>query len=44
MTIKEVGFRPAYHFVTAFELNIDLKKIVKDCPDAEKASHTVFYG
>ena len=44
MTIKEVGFRPIYHSITAFELNAELKKVVKDCPDADKATHAVFYG
>lgn len=44
MKIKEVGFRPLYHYVSAFELNADLKKVVKDCPEADKATHAVFYG
>ncbi len=44
MTIKEAGFRPLYHLVCAFELNDKLKEIIKDCPDAEKASHAVVYG
>lgn len=44
MTIKEVGFRPLYHLVCAFELNDKLKEIIKDCPDAAKASHAVVYG
>ncbi len=44
MTIKEEGFRPVYHFVCAFELNDNLKDIIKDCPDAGKASHAVMYG
>ena len=44
MTIKEVGFRPIYHFVCAFKLNDMLKKLIKYCPEAEKASHAVFYG
>ena len=44
MTIKENGFRPTYHLVCAFELNDKLKGIVKDCPDAAKASHAVMYG
>lgn len=44
MIIKEVGFRPVYHLVCAFELNDKLKEIIKDCPDAGKASHAVVYG
>ena len=44
MTIKEVGFRPVYRFVSAFKINDMLKKLVKDCPEAEKSSHAVFYG
>ena len=44
MIIKEVGFRPLYHYVCAFELNDKLKEIIKDCPDAAKASHAVMYG
>ena len=44
MIIKEVGFRPVYHLVCAFELNDKLKEIIKDCPDAAKASHAVVYG
>ena len=44
MTIKDEGFRPLYHYVSAFELNDKLREIVKDCPDAAKASHAVFYG
>ena len=44
MIIKEVGFRPLYHMVCAFELNDKLKEIMRDCPDIEKASHAVVYG
>nr|MCR4839160.1 SseB family protein [Eubacterium sp.] len=44
MTIKEVGFRPLYHDICAFDLNDQLKELIKDCPDAAKASHVVVYG
>ena len=44
MIIKEVGFRPLYHFVCAFELNDVLREVVRECPDADKASHMVTYG
>lgn len=44
MIFKETGFRPLYHYVCAFELNDTLRKVIKDCPDAEKASHMVAYG
>lgn len=44
MIFKEAGFRPLYHYVCAFELNDKLRNLVKDCPDAAKASHAVVYG
>lgn len=44
MIFKEEGFRPLYHYVCAFELNDALREIVKDCPDANKASHMITYG
>ena len=44
MILKEVGFRPVYHYVCAFELNDELRELIRECPDAEKASHAVFYG
>lgn len=44
MIFKEVGFRPLYHLVCAFELNDKLRELIKDCPDAAKSSHAVTYG
>ena len=44
MIIKEVGFRPLYHFVCAFELNDVLREVVRECPEIDKASHMVTYG
>ena len=44
MVFKEVGFRPLYHFVAAFELNDKLRELIKNCPDATKSSHAVTYG
>ena len=44
MKIKDVGFRPVYHYVCAFELNEKLKELIKDCPEVDKASHMVAYG
>ena len=44
MIFKEVGFRPLYHYVCAFELNDALREVVKDWPEVEKASHMVTYG
>src|SRR3712207_1407292 len=44
MIFKEAGFRPIYHYVCAFEMNAMLRELTKECPDAAKASHAVFYG
>lgn len=44
MILKEVGFRPVYHYVCAFELNDELRELIRECPDAAKASHAVMYG
>lgn len=44
MILKDAGFRPLYHYVCAFELNDKLRDLIKDCPDANKASHAVVYG
>ncbi len=44
MIFKDTGFRPIYHFVCAFELNDKLRNLIKDCPEANKASHAVVYG
>ena len=44
MLLKETGFRPLYHNICAFALNDSLRNLVKNCPEADKASHAVFYG
>lgn len=44
MLFKETGFRPIYHYVCAFELNSKLRELIRNCPDAVKSSHAVFYG
>ena len=44
MKINEVGFRPLYHYVCAFELNDVLRELIRECPEVEKASHMVTYG
>ncbi|MBP3871523.1 MAG: DUF4011 domain-containing protein [Faecalicoccus sp.] len=44
MNYLETGFRPFYHNYCALELNDALRTKVRDCPDAEKASHVIVYG
>ena len=44
MIFKETGFRPLYRQICALELNDDLRKRLKNCPDIDKASHAIVYG
>ena len=44
MTVKEAEFRLLYHRFCTVNLNKKTKKLTKEFPDADVATHVITYG